>query len=90
MKHEGKESLTPDQWVTNLQQHLALDLHRNRQRMIWWVLCPLLVLAVLISLILLVLDAFGIIKPLQNGVVVILGVVLGADVFGFVLTAEFC
>ncbi len=89
MSSSEKVRLKPEDYVTNLEEALAVSTHQNRERMIWWVLCPLLVVSVAVCLVILVADAWGCIKPLGTGELSIIGVILGGDVLGFVMTAGF-
>jgi len=84
-----KVRLNLEDYITNLEDALAVSIHQNREGMIWWVLCPLLVASVVVCLVILVADAWGCIPPLGTGELSIIGVILGGDVLGFVMTAGF-
>lgn len=87
-QREAREKIDLEPWVKDLRGAISARIHIEREKIIWRVLCPLLVAAVVISLLILVCAAFGWIHP-SDAVMAITGAILGANVLGFVLTAGF-
>jgi hypothetical protein len=78
-----------DGFIPSLPDVIAARTHQMRERIIWWVLVPLLGISVLSCLLLVVLSAFACIGPLSQGLLWICGVVLGGNVMGAILGAGF-
>ena len=89
MRREGKDAPDLIEWVTNLPDAINARTHLERERVIRRVISPLLWIIVLTLLSLIVCDAIGLIKPMRDSLLKLIGVVLGTTVLGSTLSAGF-
>jgi hypothetical protein len=86
---EDKTKLSLGNFVRDTDEVLLARTHLMREWALKWVLCPLLIATVLTCLVLLILDATAEIHPMRDGLLAVIGTVLGAGALGSTGGASF-
>ena len=90
MTKEQRARLTSlTEFADSVEAILAVETHVLRQAVLWRVLVPLLMFPVAVCMILIALDAFGVIRPMRGALLTVVGGIVVSAVVTSAMSAGF-